>query len=36
MITFQKGYALLWQFFAQSKAEVDSMASSMQRSIIVE
>jgi hypothetical protein len=36
MITFQKGFALLWQFFAQSKAEVDSMASSMQRSIIVE
>jgi hypothetical protein len=36
MITFQKGFALLWTFFAQSKAEVDSMASSMQRSIIVE
>jgi hypothetical protein len=34
MITFQKGFALLWAFFAQSKAEVDSMASSMQRSII--
>jgi hypothetical protein len=36
MITFQKGFALLWQFSAQSKAEVDSMASSMQRSITVE
>lgn len=36
MITFQKGFALLWQFSAQSKAEVDSMASSIQRSIIVE
>jgi hypothetical protein len=36
MITFQKGFALLWQFSAQSKAEVDSMVSSMQRSIIVE
>jgi hypothetical protein len=34
MIKFQKGFALLWAFFAQSKAEVDSMASSMQRSII--
>ena len=36
MITFQKGFALQWQFFAQSKAEADSMASSIQRSIIVE
>jgi len=29
MITFQKGFALLWQFYAQSKAEVDSMTSSI-------
>ena len=36
MITFQKGFALLWQFSAQSKAEVDSMVGSMRRSISVE
>jgi hypothetical protein len=36
VVTFQKGFAVLWQFCAQSKAEVDSMAVSMQRSIIVE
>jgi hypothetical protein len=36
IITFQKGFAVLWQFSALSKAQVDSMASSMQRSIIVE
>ena len=33
MLTFQKGFALSWTFFAQSKTEVDSMTSSVQRTL---
>ena len=36
MVTFRKDFALLWQFSAHTKEEVDSITSSMPRKLITE